>query len=119
MVTTSKNGIWILRMASWDILRFQEGFICSYDGHFEAPRRASKVWKWVSYAYPVNMGQVDHHVVNGTKSGAIQDFQRGKKHPVGVKQTPLNPFIDPPQNQLNPSSHLKAQKHPRNPPNPN
>ena len=36
-----------------------------------------KVQKWASDAYPVNIGQFDHYVVFGTKSGAEQDFQRG------------------------------------------
>ena len=47
-----------------------------------------KVWKWVSDAYPVNMGQMDHYVVFGTNSGA---FQRGTKCSIGVNQTPLDP----------------------------
>ena len=91
--------------------------------------------KWVSDAYLPDMGQLDHHVVFGTKSGAIQDFQRGKKHPIGVKQTPLDPpkppktptntlknpptslnlIIDPYHNQPNPSSHLII---PQTPPTP-
>ena len=69
----------------------QKGFICSYNGLLGTPRGTPKVWKWVSDAYPINMGQLDHHVVLGTKSGAIQDFQRGKMCPIGVKQTPLDP----------------------------
>ena len=40
---------------------------------------APKVWKRVSDAYLANLGQWDHHMVFGTKSGAIQDFQRDKK----------------------------------------
>ena len=57
--------------------------------HFLTPRGTPKFWKWVSDAYPVSMGQLDHHVVFGTKSGALHDFQRGKKCPMGVKQTPV------------------------------
>ena len=52
---------------------------------------AQKVWKWVGDACPVDMGQLDHCVVLGTKSGAVQDFQWGKKCPIGVKQTPPRP----------------------------
>ena len=44
-----------------------------------------KVWKWVGDACPVDMGQLNHCVVLGTKSGAVQDFQWGKKCPSGVK----------------------------------
>ena len=50
---------------------------------------APKVQKCVSDANPVNIGQLDHYVVFGTKSGALQDFQRDKKGTIGVKQTPL------------------------------
>ena len=67
------------------LLKPQKGFICSYSGLLGIRRGTPKVWKWVSDAYPINMGQLDHHVVFGTKSGAIQDFQRGKKCPIGVK----------------------------------
>ena len=56
---------------------------------FGDPGGLRKVRKWVTGAYSVNMGQLDHHVVFGTKSGALQDFQRGKKCPMGVKQTPV------------------------------
>ena len=62
-----------------DLLGPQKDFICSYNGLLGTLRGTPKVWKWVSDAYPTNMGQLDHHVVFGTKSGAIQDFQRGKK----------------------------------------
>ena len=80
-----------------DFLGSQKGFICSYNCLLGPPGVAPKVWKWVSDAYPVNMGQLDHHVVFGIKFGAIQDFQRGKKCPIGVKQTPFDP-PRPPQN---------------------
>ena len=43
-------------------------------------------------------------MVFGTKSGAIQDFQRGKKHP--INQTPLNP-PRPPKTSPNPLNPLK------------
>ena len=74
-----------------DYLGPKKGFICSYNGLLGAPMGAQKVWKWVGDACPVDMGQLDHCVVLGTKSGAVQDFQRGKKSPIGVKQTPLDP----------------------------
>ena len=51
---------------------------------------ARKIQKRVSGAFPVNIGQLDHNVVFGTKSGAVKDFQRGKKCPLGVKWTPLD-----------------------------
>ena len=83
---------------------------------------ALKVQKLVSDAFLVNIGQLDHFMVFGTKSGALQPFQRGKTCPIGVKQTPvdpsrppqtapklphtpLNPFSEPPHNQFNPSSY--------------
>ena len=99
---------------------------CSYIGLCGTTGGAQKVLKWVSDAYLVIMGQLDPHVVFGIKFGAIQDFQRGKKCPIRVKQTPLdpprppktppnplkppqtflNPIIDHPYYQLNPSSCL-------------
>ena len=72
--------------------------------------------KRVSDAFLVNIGQLDHYVVFGTKSGGIQDFQRGKMCPIGVKQTPPDPpktplnspklISDPPYNQYNPSRYF-------------
>ena len=56
-----------------------KGFICSYIGPLGIPLGAQKVWKWVGDACPVDMGQLDHCVVLGTKSGAVQDFQWGKQ----------------------------------------
>ena len=76
-------------MDCWDLLVLHRGFICSYIGLLGVPRGGLKVRKGASGASSVNIGQLDHYVVFGTKSGAIQDFQRGKKCPVGVKQTPL------------------------------
>ena len=32
----------------------------------------------------------DHYVLFGTKYGAVQDFQQGKKCLIGVKETPLD-----------------------------
>ena len=101
--------LYVVYVAFWVFICFLKGFICSYNGPLGAPRRASKVWKWVGDAYPVNMGQLDHLVVFGTKSGAAQDFQRGKKCPRGFKQTPLHPLKHPqtpiktPPNPLNPN----------------
>ena len=69
-----------------DILRFQRGSFCSYNGLLGAPGaprlRAQKVQKWISDTHLVTIGQLDHYVVFGTKSGTVQDFQRGKKCPI-------------------------------------
>ena len=50
-----------------------------------------RVKKKVSDTDLVNIGQLDHYVVFGTKFGPVQDFQRGKKGRIGVQQTPLDP----------------------------
>ena len=55
-----------------------------------APMGAKKVQKWVSGASPVIIGQLDHNVVIGTKSGSVQDLQRGKKPTIGFMETPLD-----------------------------
>ena len=81
------NAFWTQYMDFWDLLGFQKGFICSYNGLFWSPYRGPNGSKWASVAYSVNMGQLDHYVVFGTKSGAVQDIQRGKKCPIGIKQT--------------------------------
>ena len=60
--------------------------------------------KRVSDAFLVNIGQLDHYVVFGTKSGGIQDFQRGKMCPIGVKQTPQTPPEPPKKHPNSPSS---------------
>ena len=49
------------------------------------------VQKRVSDTYPVNLGQLNHYVVFGTKSDAVQDFQKSRTCPIEVKQTPLDP----------------------------
>ena len=77
-------------MDCWDLLVLHRGFICSYISLLGVPRGGLKVQKGVSGASSVNIGQLDHYVVFGTKSGAVQDFQRGKKCSIGVKQTPLD-----------------------------
>ena len=51
--------------------------------------------KLTSYAYPVNIGQLDYYVVFGTQSGLLQDLQRGKQCPIGVEQTPIDPPLTP------------------------
>ena len=81
-----------LHMHFLAFLGFQKGLICSYNGSFGAPREPPEVQKWVSHSYLVNIGQLDHYVVFGTKFGAVQDFQKGKKCPLGVQQTPLDPL---------------------------
>ena len=70
------------------LLGFQKDFICLHNGLLGAPRGGSKVQKWVSDIYFVNIGHLDHHVVFGTKFGIVQDFQRGKKGPIWVQQNP-------------------------------
>ena len=53
----------------FELVVFQKGYICVYNGLLGAPRRARKVLKGV------HIGQLDHYVVFGTKFGAAQDFQ--------------------------------------------
>ena len=85
------NAFFILYMHFVDILGFQKGFICSYNGLLGPPWGAPKVQKWVNDTYIANFGQLDHYVVFGTKFGAVQDFQRGKMCPIGIQQTHLTP----------------------------
>ena len=66
---------------------------------------APKVQKWVSDANPVNIGELDHYVVFGTKSGVIQGFQRGQKCFIEVKQN----LVDPPTPTKTPSKKPKTQ----------
>ena len=87
-----------------ELVGASKGLFCSHNGFLGTFRGAPKDWKWVSDAYLAKMGQLDYHVVFGTKSGALQDFQRGKKHPTGVKQTPL----DPPRPPKTPPNPLKT-----------
>ena len=75
-VKCSSDPIFGILGLSW----VQNGLFCSYNIPLGIPRGTTKrVQKWVSDAYPVNMGQLDQYVVFGTKSGAIQDFRTGKK----------------------------------------
>ena len=88
-------------MDCWDFLRFQKGFMA----YWELPGEAPKVQKSVSDAYPDNIGHLDHYVVFGTQSGAVQDIQMGKNCSLGAKQTPFwLPLTTPwtPQNPLKP-----------------
>ena len=55
--------MWGLKRPNWLIKR-----------PFGIPFEALEVQKWTNDAYPANIGQLDHYVVFGTKSGAIQDF---------------------------------------------
>ena len=64
-------------MDCWDLLVLHRGFICSYIGLLGVPRGGLKVRKGASGASSVNIGRLDHYVVFGTKSGAIQDFLEG------------------------------------------
>ena len=70
-------------------------------GSLEGSQRSNIAMHWVSDAYPVRLGQLNHNVVFGTNFGAVQDFPRGKKRPIGVELTPLEP-PRPPQNTLDP-----------------
>ena len=63
-------------MDCWDFLRFQKGFISRVMAYWELPGEAPKVQKSVSDAYPGNIGHLDHYVVFGTQSGAVQDKTR-------------------------------------------
>ena len=49
----------------------------------------------VSEAYRVRLGHLNYYVVFGTKSGVIQDLQRGKMCCTGVKQTLPEPSRNP------------------------
>ena len=74
----------------WDFLGFQNGSICSYNGHLGAHRGATKVQKLVNDAHPVNIERLGHYVVFVNKSGALRDFQRGKTRLLGLKKNPLD-----------------------------
>ena len=103
---------------------------------FGSSKGGPKLQLWISDAYPVNIGHLDHYVVFGTQSGLLQDFQKGKQCHMGVKQNPLDPpltpldpprppqkppkpFKDPPYKQSNPSrylvTHQHSQKSPKSP----
>ena len=45
---------------------------------------APKDQKWASDVYLVNIDQLNHYVVFGTKSDDVQDFQKGKKYFTGA-----------------------------------
>ena len=60
------------------------------NGPLGVPGGAPKAQIWVSDAYPVHIGQLGHYVEFGTKSGAVQDLQRGKKPTIGFMETPLD-----------------------------
>ena len=63
---------------------------------FGGSRRVPMGQKWASDGNLVNIGQLDHYVVFGNKSGAVHDFQKGKKCHTGVKETPSRPPQTPP-----------------------
>ena len=65
----------------------QNDLICSLMDILESPGWGPKVYKWVTDALTVHIGQLDNYVVFGTKSGA---FQRGTKYYIGDKQTLLD-----------------------------
>ena len=58
-------------------------------GPLGATRGAQKVQKSVRDAYPDNIGHLDHYVVFGTPSTAVQDIRMGKNCSLGAKQTPF------------------------------
>ena len=51
---------------------------------FEGPQRGPNIPNWVSDAYPVKLGQLDHSVEFGTTFGHVEDFQSGKNRPIRV-----------------------------------
>ena len=75
-----------------DLLVLHGGFIHSYIGLLGVPRGGPKVQKGVSGASSVNIGQLDHYVVFGTKSGAVQ----GLKVPCRGQADPFLTNLDPP-----------------------
>ena len=83
----------------------RKGFVLLIKWLFGGPRRVPMGHKWASDGNLVNIGQLDHYVVFGTKSGAIHDFQTGKKCHTGVKETPSGP----PQTPLEPP--IPSKKH--------
>ena len=83
----------------------KKGVICPSNSFLRTLRGAPKVQKWVSDANPVNIGELDHYVVFGTKSGVIQGFQRGQKCFIEVKQN----LVDPPTPTKTPSKTPKTQ----------
>ena len=62
----------------------QKGLICSKNGLLKAPKGVQNIPNWVSDAYPVKLGQLDHFVEFGTTFGHVEDFQRGKNRPIRV-----------------------------------
>ena len=109
-----------------DYFEPQNGLFAQEMALWELPKGTPKVQKWVIDTCFVNIGQLDHYVVFGTPSGAIQDIRMGKNCSVGAKQTPvwlpwpphrppktlsnpLNPFSVLPFNLNNPSSYLTTQ----------
>ena len=82
------NAIWSIYIGFLGHSRILNCFICSYNGFLEPPGGPQLSKKWFKSASPVIVGHLDHYVVFGTKSGAEEDFQRGKKLLLGVKQNP-------------------------------
>ena len=80
-------------MAFLDLLGSQKGFICSYNCLLGPPGVAPKVWKWVSDAYPVNMGQLDHHVGFLNQIWSHTRLLEGQKVPYrGQTDPPWTPY---------------------------
>ena len=78
-----------------ELLWVPKGLNLLKNGLLRASRSAQKVQKWVRDAFSENLGQLDHYVVLGTKSGAVQDLQRGKKCLSGVEWAPPGPSKAP------------------------
>ena len=104
MVTTGKMhfGPFIWNFGTfWGSERDSFAHKVVFWGSLEGSQRSNIAMHWVSDAYPVRLGQLNHNVVFGTNFGAVQDFPRGKKRPIGAELTPLEP-PRPPQNTLDP-----------------
>ena len=102
ILAAERQNLGLIRASKW--------LVCPWNGPLVVLRGAPTVQNWVSDTDLVNIGQLDHYVVIGTKFGAVQDFQRGKKSSWGVQQNPLDPprppqtWPQPPNPPLNPLS---------------
>ena len=109
MVTTGKMhfGPFIWNFGTfWGSERDSFAHKVVFWGSLEGSQRSNIAMHWVSDAYPVRLGQLNHNVVFGTNFGAVQDFPRGKKRPIGVELT-LGAPPTPPKYLGSPKSHPK------------
>ena len=81
----------VAKMPDLGLFGASKWLVFPFSGPLGALRVPQRVKKRVSDTDLVNIGQLDHYVVFGTKFGPVQDFQRGKKGRIGVQQTPLDP----------------------------